>query len=113
MNEIIKRRIDKAAEAIAPFNRMSQKRDYFVKGCEWMLSNQWISSEEASPPKEGIILARLSKEFSMSDNAIEVVYWHKGFDIRHGDGFYDVLAEEVPVNAITHWMPIPDIGGKL
>lgn len=101
MNEILLKRIEEAAVAIAPFNRMSQKRDYFVKGCEWMLNNLWISVEEALPEFEG----------NFSDDCL--IRTEKGWcDVtpyyRTSEKEYWWNFEKVKV---THWMPIPKMKG--
>lgn len=114
MNAILQKRIEEAAEAIAPFNRMSQKRDYFVKGCEWMLKNQWISVEEALPECDkchlamyedgGIIVAKYKNE---------TWWWQDGYVVgRNTDG--DLMYSsscKVPSGLITHWAPIPSLEG--
>lgn len=102
MNEILKQRIEEAAAAIAPFNRMSQKRDYFVKGAVFALQNQWISVEEALPNYEEDVL--------VTNDVGE--YW-----FSHRTENENVMQDEnnfASVNGIfkiTHWMPISSLEG--
>lgn len=90
--------IKKAAEAIAPFSRMSQKREYFIKGAEWALSHQWISVEEALPEEEKKVLVT-------HQYGCQVAAFYK--DGAHS---YWGVAKDCPIGAsITHWMAIPSL----
>lgn len=101
MNEILKKRIDDAAQAIAPFNRMSQKRDFFVKGATFALQNQWISVEEALPKERELVFMRCK------NNDI----------ITFGVGVYEGTKDEWYEDGIgyvinvTHWTEIPSLKG--
>lgn len=102
MNETLQKRIEEAAVAIAPFNRMSQKRDYFIKGATFALQNQWISVDEALPPHKPI---GQNQRFSLpvlliNNNDVTTAY-------------IDSYDFEQPSENVTHWTPIPELkGGK-
>ena len=113
-------RIEKAAETYA-----SSKLTYheyiihgdiakidFIAGANWALSHQWISVDEELPPKEGIILARLSENF-YGTKSIEVLHYYQcnRFTLTHPKGYYDAFGEQIPTEVITHWMPIPTLEG--
>ena len=113
MNEILKKRIEEAAdtEMSQYYNDdeypcdikdiQSDFKEAFKRGAEYALSHQWISVDEALPePEEEVVLfnknsirhyeigwLRKEKEYSKSKWAIT-------------NGF-------VEDDDITHWMPIP------
>lgn len=115
MNEILQKRIDGAAAAIAPFNRMSQKRDYFIKGATLVLQNQWISVDESLPDDDENVL------LTFNDGHIIVAYhsgnywwWCDGFVCgtkTNGQPMYSSSQRIEIDDKPTHWMPIPTVKG--
>lgn len=103
MNMILQKRIEEAAAAVAPFNRMSQKRDYFVKGCKWMLKNQWISVEEALPEKNTMCFVRKETEVGVIYDTDYIDYEWKWF--------FNFNRASIKSMVITHWMSIPSLKG--
>ena len=101
MNEILQKRIEEAAAAIAPFNRMSQKRDYFVKGADFSLQNQWISVDEALPKVNELVFGCVNDEGI--PQAVGMAYYDE-----YGGWHY---SDEEEISLITHWMPIPEMKG--
>lgn len=84
----------------------------FINGARWALQNQWISVGEALPT-EKVVIAKLSNDFCGKDDCYEILHRiAKGYiDLKHPDGYYDSFGENVPTNAITHWMKIPQLKG--
>ena len=100
MNEILKKRIEEAADKHS-FKYLSQDRieelelgcHYeagFIAGAEYVLSHQWISVEEALPEANENVLALIG--------SVPVVA--KGYHVR------------ARLRDITHWMPIPKFETK-
>ena len=95
MNEILKKRIEEAADKHS-FKYLSQDRieelelgcHYeagFMEGAEYALSRQWISVDEALPKDEEHVLALV--------NGVPIVA--KSIHVKEN------------LKYITHWMPIP------
>ena len=95
MNEILKKRIEEAAEK-SSFKYLSQDRieeldlecHYeagFIDGAEYALSHQWISVEDSFPGANENVLALIG--------SVPVVA--KGYHVR------------ARLRDISHWMPIP------
>ena len=91
MNEILKKRIEEAAEKYAA-NQTGL--DYigevacekgFIEGAEYALSHQWISVEEALPEANEHVLTLIGGVPAVA----------KGYHVR------------ARLRDITHWMPIP------
>lgn len=104
MNTILQKRIEEAAyqyiqsDAVAPENMQLAFGD-FIKGARWALQNQWISVDEALPPKED------------NDSSITVlVHCQKGWC---GIDYYRYKYGEWLNNgdSVTHWMEIPSLEG--
>ena len=83
MNEILKKRIEEAANDRYTDNTFAYKG--FIDGAEYALSNQWISVEEAMPEANENVLTLIG--------GVPVVA--KGYHVR------------ARLRDITHWMPIP------
>ena len=110
MNTIQQKRIDKVAAAIAPFNRMSQKRDYFVKGATFALAHQWISVDEELPKccnKNGTTNIVLAK----SDLGDKFLAYYD-YSNEHWYHNYEAIYDKEIYSKITHWMEIPTEGGE-
>ena len=91
MNEILKKRIEEAANDKYTDNTFAYKG--FIDGAEYAISNQWISVEEALP-KNGENVFAID-----SDNAY--IAW---FDETDKD-WHELSEGQLIVP--THWMPIP------
>ena len=97
MNEILKKRIEEAAdtEMSQYYNDdeypcgikdiQSDFKEAFKRGAEYALSHQWISVDEALPEDEEHVLALV--------NGVPIVA--KGIHVKEN------------LKYITHWMPIP------
>lgn len=90
MNEILKKRIEKAAKDYVSKKIIGLSED-FENGAEYALSHQWISVEEALPKSEDWVIV-------MYDVGLMEV--RKGIYVRVNKP----LCENIK---ITHWMPIP------
>ena len=120
--EIYKQRIEEAAidhyaTSYSPFDDPYEKSlqfeleyECFKAGATYALQNQWISVEEALPT-ENRIIARLSESFCGTKDCIEVLHFCERYGLTSPKGYYDLCGEEVPTNAITHWMSIPSLEG--
>lgn len=109
MNEILQQRIEEAAAAIAPFNRMSQKRDCFVKGATFALQNQWISVEDELPPYDKDVFVRYEMLYpKLPPDVGYCVRWRTMDEtVRKDKNQFSILGDM----EITHWMPIPSLKG--
>ena len=83
MNEILKKRIEEAANNRYTNNTFAYKG--FIDGAEYALSHQFISVEEALPEANEHVLTLIG--------GVPVVA--KGYHVR------------ARIRGITHWMPIP------
>ena len=88
MNEILKKRIEEAANDRYTDNTFAYKG--FIDGAEYALSHQWISVEEAMPEANENVLALI--------DGVPVVA--KGYHVR------------ARLRDITQWMPIPKFETK-
>lgn len=111
MNTILQKRIEEAARIEREQCREDNNEIWrgnptyndveasFIKGATFTLQNQWISVEEALPPKED------------NDSSITVlIHCRKGW---YGIDYYiykhDVWRNNG--NNVTHWMEIPSLKG--
>lgn len=110
MNEILQKRIEEAARDYSDHNYIDEGVEVpaFIEGADFALKNQWISVEEALP-KENRIIARLSESFCGTKDCIKVLHFCERYGLTSPEGYYDLCGENVPTNAITHWMMIPTI----
>lgn len=83
MNEILKKRIEEAANDKYTDNTFAYKG--FIDGAEYAISHQFISVEESLPETNENVLALIG--------SVPVVA--KGYHVR------------ARLRDITHWMPIP------
>lgn len=83
MNEILKKRIEEAANDRYTDNTFAYKG--FIDGAEYALSHQWISVDEAFPEANENVLALIG--------GVPVVA--KGYHVR------------ARLRDISHWIPIP------
>ena len=88
MNEILKKRIEEAANGRYTDNTFAYKG--FIDGAEYALSHQFISVEEALPEANEHVLTLIG--------GVPVVA--KGYHVR------------ARLRDITHWMPIPKFETK-
>ena len=90
MNEILKKRIEEAANDYVSKKIIGLSED-FENGAEYALSHQWISVEEALPKSEDWVI---------------VMYDVGLMEVRKG--IYVIVNKPLCENIkITHWMPIP------
>jgi hypothetical protein len=101
MNEILQKRIVEAAKDYSDHNYVDEGVEVpaFIEGADFALKNQWISVEEALPPKED------------NDSSITVlVHCQKGwcgidyYRYKYGEWLNNG-------NSVTHWMSIPSLEG--
>ena len=83
MNEILKKRIEEAANDRYTDNTFAYKG--FIDGAEYALSNQFISVEEALPEANKHVLTFIG--------GVPIVV--KGYHVK------------ARIRGISHWMPIP------
>ena len=88
MNEILKKRIEEAANDRYTDNTFAYKG--FIDGAEYAISHQWISVEESSPEANENVLALIG--------GVPVVA--KGYHVRER------------LRGLTHWMYIPKFETK-
>ena len=88
MNEILKKRIEEAANGRYTDNTFAYKG--FIDGAEYAISRQWISVEESFPEANENVLALIG--------GVPVVA--KGYHVRER------------IRGISHWMPIPKFETK-
>ena len=103
MNKEQQDKIYKAALAIAPFHRMSQKRDYFIKGADYALSHQWISVDESLPPCPDDVISEVSvKVIAKTNNgAIYYAFYH------HYLNDWFSAETSTRIDNVTKWMYVP------
>ena len=105
MNEILKKRIEEAADDLL-LHEMPSYYEAFVKGAEYALANQWISVEEALPEydKEVLVIDKTEIEETgvyfnhRSDNPMVKTY---------ENGFCDIGMSEV-----MYWCEVPKFETK-
>ena len=84
MNEILKKRIEEAADDLS-MNESPYYYQAFIDGAEYAISHQFISVEDAFPEANENVLALIGGVPVMA----------KGYHVR------------ARIRDITHWMPIP------
>ena len=109
MNEILQKRIEEAADAYSQGKPYSYEQG-FLQGCEWLLKNQWISVEEALPTLDEKYDFSERYLVKTNEGAIKVMRIFKNIawcDIFNGRAFIPFEKK-----IVTHWMEIPNEGGK-
>lgn len=71
----------------------------FIDAADWALQNQWISVDEALPEDK-------TKVFVIVKTPVGIV--HRA-DYHINDYWY--MSRYSPEEIVTHWMPIPSLGG--
>lgn len=115
MNEILQKRIEEKSKELGqmffpdnmnPWARPNWEAGYVETACKevsnFILSNQWISVEEALPDYEEDVIVTNSYDdywFAHRSNNEKVIVDEYGF------------ARTPTVLRITHWMPIPSLEG--
>ena len=111
MNEILQKRIEEAAKKycqdknyILPDDtELSLEAltaiDAYIEAAKSILQNQWISVEEALPEDK-------TKVFVIVKTPVGIV--HRA-DYHINDYWY--MSRYSPEEIVTHWMPIPSLGG--
>ena len=95
MNEILKKRIEEAANDRYTDNTFAYKG--FIDGAEYALSHQWISLDEALPE---------------NDEAVIVAFGDDDYALLHRSNNSNVLTDKNGFCNYSHkeviaWMPIP------
>lgn len=103
MNEILKKRIEEAAERfvhlypkLSVADVITSRRDAFIAGAIEALNSQWINVNEALPETDDWVIVMFD---------IGLMKVRKGIYVR----INKPLAENLK---ITHWMPIPEFKTK-
>ena len=99
MNEILKKRIEEAANDRYTDNTFAYKG--FIDGAEYALSHQFISVEEALPEMEKEVV--LFNKNSIRHYEIGWLRKEKGYSKSK----WAITNGFVEDDDITHWMPIP------
>ena len=106
MNEILKKRIEEAANDKYTDNTFAYKG--FIDGAEYALSHQWISVHEALPPyEEDVLIVDKSGE-----EGYGIYFNHRSNNPRvktYQNGFCDLFGE---AGEVLYWMPIPELKTK-
>ena len=109
MNEILKKRIEEAANRFAHLypkvsvaDVITFRRDAFIAGAIEALNSQWISVKEALP------------EY---DNPILVAYGYEDYCLSHRSNNPNVLTDNngfcnYGYKEVVAWMPIPEFTAK-
>lgn len=114
MNEIIKKRIEIAADEYSN-KKFWEEEDYyarecmdiiappaFVAGAKYALQNQWISVKEGMPnPMEEVVAIDENDNTSLAQVSVSGVWV-----VNKTNCISDVAFE---YGKITHWMPIPKL----
>lgn len=109
MNEILKKRIEEAADCfihmypkIGLDGVMESRKDAFSIGAEYALSHQWISVEDALPKYgDQVIITYGGEEYDLSYRTVDPDMLTDSNDFRNY-GYKEVLA----------WLPIPKFEPK-
>ena len=104
MNEILKKRIEEAANGRYTDNTFAYKG--FIDGAEYVLSHQWISVEDALPEMEKEVV--LFNKNSIRHYEIGWLRKEKGCSKSK----WAITNGFVEDDDITHWMPIPKFETK-
>ena len=91
-----------------------QSKKDFIEGATYALTHQWISADEAMPP--------LEDECGLSVSIDVVVKFELGavttawYDYDRNEWHLmvggNVCGDDLIEDKVTHWMPIPKIGGE-
>ena len=117
MNEILKKRIENIPYRITRVgNGANDAYNEGVRhGAEWMLSNMWISVEEALPEYDKLVLAKhkpIAGVHSYQDN-ISLAYIQKQgvYGIRWiiNGMSWAINKSNKEDNTVLAWMPIPEL----
>jgi hypothetical protein len=102
MNTILQKRIEEAATFL--FKQRGLDKESCRQAMDYILSNQWISVEEALPEETEDGFCDDKFVLYCSEYPATASYDHKSKKWYYGD--YEILG-------VTHWMPIPSLeGGK-
>lgn len=113
MNEILKKRIEKAAKDYVSKKIIGLSED-FENGAEYALSHQWISVEEALPESEEYVLVMHKPMSGVRINPC-IAYLHP---FLHGKSWCvngidcHVNLTNPDDNIVYAWMPIPKFETK-
>lgn len=114
MNEILKKRIDKAADyfghlypRVSVADVITFRKDAFAAGAEYALSHQWISVEEALPQENEEVLCMMK-----SNHAIVSGYIYKNNGTVKVATSPDFHFEDYEGYEVIAWMPIPKFETK-
>lgn len=103
--EIYKKKIDEAATFL--FKQRGLDKESCRQAMDYILSNQWISVEEALPDKgREVLVAILNTKTNTHFFGFDAIVDDSVF-LRDKNGF----TIDVDYHKITHWMPIPSMEG--
>ena len=101
MNTILQKRIEAATTFL--FKQRGLDKESCRQAMYYILSNQWISVEEALPEKNTMCFVRKETE-------VGVIYDTDYIDYE-GKWFFNSNRTSIKSMVITHWMPIPSLEG--
>ena len=80
----------------------------YDKSADWLINNgvtvqEWISVKDRLPEKHDKYLVRVPSKLRGCEHCIWLIGYNPKF------GFYDADPEwgDIPVDDVTHWMPLP------
>lgn len=119
MNTILQKRIEEAAKTSITETLMSTPNYEFspkatdmlecayIKGAEDILNNQWISIDESLPPlDEASSNASIGVIARTSEGVVRYAYYH------HYLQQWFSAETSTRIDGVTHWMFVPEEGGK-
>jgi hypothetical protein len=95
----IQKRIEEAATFL--FKQRGLDKESCRQAMGYILSNQWISVEEALPEVNELVFGCVNDEGT--PQAVGMAYYDE-----YGGWHY---SDEEEISLITHWMPIPQLKG--
>ena len=101
MNTILQKRIEAATTFL--FKQRGLDKESCRQAMDYILSNQWISVDEALPEKNTMCFVRKETE-------VGVIYDTDYIDYE-GKWFFNSNRTSIKSMVITHWMPIPSLEG--
>jgi hypothetical protein len=109
MNEILQKLIEEATTFL--FKQRGLDKESCRQAMYYILTNQWISVDEALPEYEEDVFVRFIEHFQNNTDEFEVGYCTRW---RTSDKSVKTDSKEFSIIGnmeITHWMPIPELKG--
>lgn len=116
MNEILKKRIEEAANDRYTDNTFAYKG--FIYGAEYALSHQWINVEESLPKTGELVLVKhkpiASTHYYQDDMSLAYIQNQGTYGLRWiiNGMSWKINRDNIDDNTVTHWMPIPKFEPK-